>query len=150
MTKIMLPIILLFALPFFFAFSEVTLYAWFLVGYAFGLAVMLLDEMVLYKQYAAQTPDALQLITRSPLFLAAYPVLAFFAITSSGSALGVGVLLGMGIVLVAESVALQRDPARLRARFAQHLSAQVSDQDLRRGMVAAWVVLLVLSVLVFI
>lgn len=140
---------LMYCAPFYFAFNNWQVFAWFVVGVMVGLGLLVADEAVLYRYYATQTPEVLQLISRSPLFLVAYPVLAFFAITSSGNAFGIGVVLGIGLTLVAEAWLLRPDTAVVRTRFAQHLSPSVNESDLRRVTWVATVIFVGLSLLVF-
>ena len=149
MKKTVLALAIVYVLPFYFAFMNWQNYAWFIGGFCIGLGLMLLDELVFYKQYAGATPKALELISRSPLFLVAFPILAFFAITSSTSALGVGLVLGIGLTMVAEAIALRRNQGQLRQRFAQHLSASLDDQEIRRWLWVGIIIFSVLSGLVF-
>lgn len=140
----------IYALPFYLAFMNWQIYIWFVVGLVLGLVMMMADELIVYKHYVSQTSNALELITRSPLFLVAYPVLAFFAITSSNSALGIGLVLGLGLTMVVEALALRQNLPQLRQRFAQHLSPSLSDQDLLRGLWMGLVIFGGLSILVYV
>lgn len=83
----------------------------YVVGWYVGILLMILDKKRLYRFYYEsihQKEDRFaRLITRSLLFMIAYVVLAVFLITSSGSSLGVGIVLGIGAVL-AEEVWLSR------------------------------------------
>lgn len=114
---------LIYTVPFYLATQNLLTWALFVIGVAIGLAIMIADEVVLYRIYVDQTPESLQLITRSPLFIAAYPILAIFAITSTSNVLGLGVVLGLGLTLVVEGLQLRSNVPAFKKRFLQHLPA---------------------------
>jgi hypothetical protein len=77
--------------------------AYYFVGWYLGVLLMFLDKNVLYKYYYEsihQKEDKFaRLVTRSIFFLLSYFGLSLFLITSSGSALGMGLIMGIGLVL---------------------------------------------------
>lgn len=137
---------IIFCLPFYLAVSSWLTWTWFVAGVAIGLAIMIADELFLYRFYADKTPKAMQLITRSPLFIFAYPVLAVFAITSTSQVLGIGVILGLGLTLVVEGFQFRTRPAEFHQRFLQHLPAAVDQSTINALLVIEVAIFAVLSV----
>ena len=93
-------------------------------GLGLGIWLMKFDEWWGWRYYSESRgfwprPSSPQLITRSPIFLLSYWVLAVFLMTSSGSYLGMGLILGMGLVLISEMYQWRRQPSDFSYRFYQ-------------------------------
>lgn len=73
------------------------------IGWYLGFLLMSLDKNTLYKYYYEsihkKDDKFARLVTRSILFIMSYFVLSIFLITSSGSAIGMGLVMGIGLVL---------------------------------------------------
>jgi hypothetical protein len=103
---IKLAIPFLYALIFFLVRDNIWKTVFYFVGWYAGMALMYLDKNVVYKYYYEsihQKDDTFaRLVTRSILFIIAYFVLSLFLVTSSGSPLGMGLIMGIGLVLAFE------------------------------------------------
>lgn len=87
------------------AYFDFTRTEWvlFIIGLGCGVVFSWLDKAVLYHYYKDKTiPTSAQYITRSFLFVLAYLATSLFVVSSSGSQLGTGVVLGVGAVLGGE------------------------------------------------
>jgi hypothetical protein len=91
--------------------------AWLGIGLGLGLGLLAFDRWWLVKRYT-EVGQALAPVTRSLMFLVALTVVAVFVVTSSGSSLGTGVVLGIGFQTAAELWAVRRDPTRFYALVA--------------------------------
>lgn len=89
---------------------------WLAVGVGAGVLLLWLDERWLVRQYTEPNHPR-QLVTRSLLFLAAFIPLSLFVLTSSGSALGMGIIVGIGGGLSSELIMRRNHPAELSQRF---------------------------------
>jgi len=80
--------------------------AFYLGGWYLGVFLLILDKQKLYQFYYKEIHEKndrfARLITRSFFFLLAYVILAIFLITSSGSPLGIGLIMGIGLSLTFE------------------------------------------------
>lgn len=74
-------------------------YLLFILGYFLGLALMFADEHYFYAWYA--DTDGF-LVTRSALFIVCLPLLSIFVFTSTGSALGMALILAINLFLCLE------------------------------------------------
>lgn len=79
---------------------------YYVAGWYFGFLLMYMDKTTLYKYYYEsihkENDKFARLVTRSILFIMSYFVLSIFLITSSGSAIGMGLIMGIGLVLCFE------------------------------------------------
>lgn len=99
----------------------------FVAGAYLGNLLLVIDSRFLYPKYNELQTLPQRLITRSILFVLAYIVAAFFIVSSSGSSLGIGLVLGIGYSIWAEMVAyLVRLPGQFAARFLFQLKRQSS------------------------
>lgn len=101
----------------------------FLAGMLLGVALLYLDEFWAHSRYKVLDGEAVPLISRSVLFILAYLPLAFFLLTSSGSILGMGLILGIGVQLALEMLSLRSDQALFQARFLTQLKRPLSLQE---------------------
>lgn len=78
----------------------------YLSGWYIGQLLMILDKKTIYKYYYEsihQKNDTFaRLVTRSILFILAFFGLSLFLVTSTGSAIGMGLIMGIGLVLAFE------------------------------------------------
>jgi hypothetical protein len=144
MISFLLP--LLYVPVFYFAFADVFMFAWFVVGVLGGVFLMWIDEKLLFRYYTEATQ--VHLITRSPMFIAAYVPLAVFVITSSGSAIGVGLIQGIGLLLTWELLKVRKDPVAFNARFYQE-QHQVTHQESMWISVGIAAFFVVISLMIF-
>jgi hypothetical protein len=149
-TAFLLP--LLYSPIFYFTYQDVAQFGLFVLGVYGGAILMWLDQVVLHKYYAAAVdivPTAPHLITRSPMFIAVYVPLALFVITSSGSALGIGLIQGIGLQMSYELIKYSRDPAA----FSRHFYQAFHKVTLQESLLITWVfvgIFAALSLLVFV
>lgn len=129
---------------------------WLGLGLLLGMFLLKADEWWLRSYYdtpAEPTPEqptpsvsALPLITRSVLFMLAYIPVALFVVTSSGSWLGSGLVIGIGLVLLGELFVLRNDETALRAHFVPHLKTPLSRRDITLALAVFCVLLLFLLI----
>ncbi|GIK84442.1 MAG: hypothetical protein BroJett025_10640 [Patescibacteria group bacterium] len=100
----------------------------FVVGLLVGLALLEADEAVLFKYYA-DTESKKRLATRSLLFILALFPLGIFLLTSTGSALGVGMYLSIISGLALEFFSLRKNKLEFKERFLYQLKRDISIQE---------------------
>lgn len=71
------------------------------------------------------------LALQSALFMAAWVVIALYVITSSGSMLAAGLVLGLGLQLIYRMIADYREPKKLKAWLFWQIKRPVSDKEMR-------------------
>lgn len=113
---------------------------WLALGLLLGILLPKVDEWWLRSYYDTPpepTPDnptpsiaTLPLITRSGLFILAYIPVALFVVTSSGSWLGSGLVIGIGLVLLIELLTLRQNEGAFRAHFVPHLKTPLTPRDI--------------------
>lgn len=119
-------------------------------GMVLGLSLCVIDEKYLYEFYSFSDEPKHQhdLVTRSLLFLLSYFPLSFFIISSSGSTLGSGIVLGMGVFL-AKEIWMHRDNNDfIHQRYLYQLARKLSHTEVWwavRGFISGVVVLLLLA-----
>jgi hypothetical protein len=126
---------------------------WVGLGLAGGIALLKIDELWLHTIYdppGEKTGPALPLITRSALFVLAYIPMALFIVTSSGSWLGSGLVIGIGLVLLTELAILRQDEAAVRAHFLPHLRTPLSQRDIHLALGGLSLILIFLIIKMFI
>ncbi len=106
---------------------------WLIVGGVIGLAMLRADELYLLPNYRKNETDT-KLITRSPLFLMVFALLALFVLTSSDQYVGFGVIFGISIGLLVEGWSLTSRPAEFASRFATHASPKHAEMDATQGI----------------
>ncbi len=98
-----------------------------------GALILWMDEHWLYEYYreqASQPPaPAKKLITRSLLFVLSLLPLGVFMMTSTGSTLGVGMLLGLAVFLLAESLLAKKDSEYFQQRYLYQLNRPITAVD---------------------
>lgn len=92
----------------------------FATGVLAGFALLEFDEWFLY-QYYQEVGKPAQLMTRSAVFLLSLFPMSLFIMTSTGSFLGTGMLLGILSGLSVELLAVRSDKQLFESRFAQQI-----------------------------
>lgn len=118
---------------------------WFVLGSYIGNLLLWIDGAVLYPRYNELQTYPQKLITRSILFVLAFCGAALFILTSSGSSLGAGIVIGLGISLIGEMVVYVRQPQQFQQRFLYQLRRQPSVAELHGYIIGFAVLLLGLS-----
>lgn len=90
---------------------------WFVLGSYIGNVLLWADSKFLYPSYNELQTFPQKLITRSILFVLAFTGAALFILSSSGSSLGAGIVMGLGISLAGEMAAYVRQPQLFQQRF---------------------------------
>lgn len=78
---------------------------WFGLGLMIGAIVRTLDHLLLTRWYQDKSTPDTKLITESTLFILCLIPVSLFVVTSSGSALGAGLILGLWISVLADFMA---------------------------------------------
>lgn len=89
---------------------------WLLVGGVIGVALWWLDELVGLKYYRRDEHDT-ELITRSPLFILLFALIALFVVTSTDQHIGFGVVWGLSAGILVEGWRYATDPPAFLTRF---------------------------------
>jgi hypothetical protein len=129
-------------------FASWTTLVWLLAGLVGGIALLWLDETIAFPRYQVMDGERVGLVSRSTLFLLSFLPLALFILTSSGSLVGMGLILGMGFSLALEMLMLHTTPVVFRERFLQQLKREVSAQEVQLIAFGFSLFILVLAILV--
>lgn len=133
--KFRLPLLMILALvyglPFYFVLPDIWTWLQFLIGCFLGGLLLVLDEKVFCHWYVDATEVGTHLMTRSLVFIAVYLPLAAFVVTSSGSPLGAGLVLGLGLGLAIEMWLARENLTRFQARFGWQINHQFSQENVR-------------------
>jgi hypothetical protein len=126
---------------------------WLLVGGLIGIGLWWLDELVGLHYYRRNEQDT-ELITRSPLFIVVFAVIALFVVTSTDQHIGFGVIWGLSAGLLVEGWRYAAQPTAFVERFFGMLSRntalelnQTQTTQIVTGTSAFVVLLLILWVL---
>lgn len=140
-------------LPFFYWFNrsllQLALYG---LGWYLGLGLLILDKQVLYKYYYHRIKKTKEqfakLITRSLLFMLALVVLTIFMVTSTGSNLGKGLVIGIGLGLSIEMWQSRHFVKFFNQYFIQAHTAWTQREImwLVYGFISFWLVMSVFSI----
>lgn len=98
----------------------------FSVGIFLGMALLEADEKYAYKYY---DPDEKRLVTRSFLFLLSLPPLGLFLLTSTGSAMGVGMFLGIISILSLEFFSFRNNLQGFQKRYLSQLKRDITQDE---------------------
>ena len=151
-------------LPFFFV-TQLTLYLLFVVGGLVGMALLILDELVFYQYYnegqlqegQVNQSDQLDknqlktpfLATRSVLFVASLIPLSFFILTSTGSALGLGLVMSLFLGIILEMWQYRDNQKIFNERFWSLVKKKLDLNQVRAVMISLFAYFLFLSLLFF-
>ena len=121
----------------------------FSIGLATGIAFSWLDATFLYPRYKDKTVhNSDQYITRSFLFLIAYMATSFFVVSSTRSALGIGLSLGIGLVVWSDLLFTFHSPAQLNSLLGVKKPLKKNELDaLVGGYSLLYVIMLVMTFL---
>lgn len=100
------------------------------LGLAIGCGFYILDGMILAKYYA-EPGQKVQPVSRSLIMLALYWPLAIFVTTSTGSVLGLGLILGLGAFQTWDIVRLHRDEAAFKTYFTIPAKSQLNQLEIK-------------------
>ena len=117
----------------------------FVLGSYLGNLLLWVDGKYLYPRYNELQTYPQKLITRSILFVLAFTGAALFILTSSGSSLGAGLVIGIGISLVGEMIAYLRQPQLFQQRYLYQLKRQPTRVELQGYVIGFAAILIVLS-----
>ena len=98
----------------------------FAVGLILGMGLLELDELLLYKYY---DPQEKKLATRSLLFLLSLLPLGVFMLTSTGSAIGVGMFLSIISGLSLDLFTYRKDINGFQHRFLYQLKRKITHDE---------------------
>lgn len=117
-------ILLLLVVYFFKAWQNMSSLISFVSAYVFGIALLYADEQFLYKFYAEgidnkdkNSSQHFELATRNFLFILLLPFLSIFVFTSSGSVIGIALMLALNFYLLVELWQLRKEYLLLKNRF---------------------------------
>ncbi len=120
-----------------------------LSGFYLGNILLWADGAFLYPYYNELRTEPKQLITRSATFILAYILLALFVITSSGSYIGMGIVLGIGLTLFAELYSCKDNPELFHQQFLSQLKRTLSQEEITKLVHAFGVTLLLLTLIFY-
>jgi hypothetical protein len=106
------------------------------------------DQTVGYKYYV-EPGKRVQLITRSPIFIAVSLPVTLFVVTSSGSTLGMGLVLALGMMLCGELWWWRKDLTVLNGRFYVETDKELTMREFTLITRFLTVFFLTMAVLVF-
>ena len=89
---------------------------WLLLGGMIGISLWWLDELVGLTYYRRNELDT-ELITRSPVFILVFAVIALFVVTSTDQHIGFGVIWGLSASLLVEAWHYVKQPTAFVDRF---------------------------------
>lgn len=159
---------LIYSLFFFRSFPDIWSMVFFVVGTFIGFQILFLDRVLhafyLYpetefnqlvrslwvnKNYvgvikALAQAETLQekLLTRSTLFLIVYVLMTIFVMTSTGSVLGTGIMLGMGLHYTYDFWRYSRTPEKFAKQYLWQVKRTISEREVR-GFVLVWTVVFI-------
>lgn len=165
---------LLYSVMFLWSFPGLVEFVLFVIGVVMGVNILLLDRFLhafyLYPEhdfnqllqeewrkknwkgllhvFRQAEPFQEQLMTRSMVFLLCYLFLAIFVLTSTGSVIGMGVILGMGLRYVVDFWRLSKAPEQFTKQFLWQVKRSVTPQEIRTMVVGSTVLFLVITLLV--
>ncbi len=102
----------------------------FIFSYGLGLFLMLGDEKYLQKIYLDELEEKI-LITRSPLFVLILPFLSIFVLTSTGSIVGIGLIMALNLVTLIEIWQLSTKEDLFNQNFLQNTKKRVNLSEIR-------------------
>lgn len=117
---------------------------WLSLGSFAGILLLWLDRHWLVRYYQEQKTD---LLTRSPLFIISLAPLAVFVVTSTGTFLGNGLVLGILTGLLSEMWQLRLNPDAWSDHFLQNQKIRWSGSEVTHFTWAATVFVVVLSLM---
>lgn len=145
--------VLIYALPLYWLIHPLNAFIFFIIGLLIAILLLLIDEKFLYRFYIDQIgfneEKKYQLITRSFLFILAYLVMAVFVITSSGSNLGNGLVMGIALALLIEMIRYKDNPEQFNARFLSQFKNPLQLIQINYFIAIALLIFIFLNILMF-
>lgn len=130
---------LLFLIVFFEAWSNWLTLIGFTLAYLFGVVLLFLDEQFLYKFYQEKIDSTnndsthfYDLASRNFIFLLALPLLSIFVLTSSGSILGIALVMAINSYLLVEMWQLKDEFLLFKDRFLAMSKIQTTPKMVRQ------------------
>lgn len=102
-----------------------------IVGIVIGEALLFADRLSLYRYYDEGRSSVPNLVTRSVLFMLALVPLGVFILSSTGSRLGAGVLLGLVAGLASEVWWYRGDPNLFHELFLFQVKRRLDEQEVQ-------------------
>ena len=137
--------LLVFLIVFFKAWQNVGSLIGFVGAYILGLFLLYIDEQYLYKLYtekidlpAENNSHFSMLASRNFLFLLTLPLLSIFVLTSSGSILGIALILAINFYLLIEMWQLRSEKLLFKERFLSMFKIEITAELIRK---ICWAVL---------
>lgn len=121
--------------------------AYFMIGSILATILLIGDQFVFSKYYNEEKNDT-YLATRSTLFLICFIPLAVFVVTSSGSLVGLGLILTLAVTLFIEMWALRHTPTLFREKFLSQIATQYTQRTIDYIVIFVGVFILFLHLLV--
>lgn len=143
--KLKLALFAIYLLPLFFFIKPWTQYLFFILGGLLGIGLLVADELFLNRFYnetdelelessqeplTSQSSNPTFLATRSTLFLLTLLPLAFFVVTSTGSWLGIGLIVGLLFGLLHEMWQLRGNPRHFNQRFWGQVKTELQEEKI--------------------
>lgn len=114
-------------------FYDVALFS---LGVGLGIGILFLDESYFYRFYVEKkTTSKKYLVTRSLIFMLTLIPLGLFLMTSTGSALGVGMFLGIVSGLSIELLQYRSSADLFKDRFLSQLKKNVHQSEIDKGTI---------------
>ena len=132
----------------YFLITPWTAWLWLVIGLVIGWLTLFFDTTLFYKYYLEPHQQKISpkpLISRSIIFLVVFVPLSLFVVSSSGSLLGIGVVVAMVVVYLSEIISLKNDQSKFAQNFLWQTKAVFSQSD-RNLMTGVFLVLLILLV----
>ncbi len=119
------------------------------IGALLGVGVLVADRWYLYTLYEDQNVAVPGLVTRSMVFMLALIPLGVFIMSSSGSRLGVGVLMGVMAGLVLELWWYHRIPELFHRTFLFQVKREYNQDEIKTMVYVATLALGIATMLLF-
>lgn len=120
-----------YALLLFLFVSPISQFLFFVGGLILGMGFLLLDRLILAKWYLEveeQAQPIKKFISSSILFLLAFVGLAVYLITSGGNRFAQGIVMGLGLSVLAQMLGLMKNPQIFKQQFLWQLNMDIEDQ----------------------
>lgn len=155
---------ILYCLPFFFLIQPWFGFLLFVVGVFLGLVLLIIDERRLSALYqedesspstelvagGQRKPDSKKfIVTRSTLFLLTLVPLSLFVLTSTGSMIGMGFLMGIMLGLIVEMWIFKDQLDLFRQRYLNQLSIHLSKNSISQIVIGSSAFFLILNLWIF-
>lgn len=137
-------LVLLFFVTNYFVINQIV---FFMIGSVLATVLLVGDQLIFSKYYNENKNDP-YLVTRSTLFLLAFIPLSFFVVTSSGSIIGLGLILTLATSLLVEMWTFRHATQTFQELYLSQLSKQYTQRDIDFIVIFAGLFVLVLHLFV--